>query len=186
MSIINSESDPSNSLGWLSSDAVIFMRHAHSSAKIPDFERPVSSLGKEECKKTATIFSTIKPPILTLCSSAKRCVETVNLIEQLSGNTLIDNCEYIDELYLAPFHTIKKILRVKRIQKIKTLILAHNPGLSDILNELKFKQAPNTKLEVLATSGLFICELRNSESKPQNFDLELVYQYRPIISDRKP
>ena len=158
------------------------MRHAHSMEQIPDSERHLSSLGKEECKQMAALFSTIKPPILTLCSSAIRCIETVNLVEQLSGVRLTANCEYIEELYLAPLHTIKRILREKRKEKNKTLIMGHNPGMSDVLNELKFKQAPNSKMEMLATCGIIICDLRNGSGNSQNFDLLLRYHYSPVIS----
>lgn len=182
MSIINSEFDPSNSLEWLSSGSIIFMRHGHSVQQIPDFQRSLSSLGKEECKQTAAIFSTIKPPIATLCSSANRCIETVNLVGQLSGLRLTANCEYIEELYLAPLHTIKRILKYKRKQNTKTLVVGHNPGMSDVLNELKFKQASNTNMEMLATCGIFICDLRNDSSNSQNLDLVLRYQYSPVIS----
>ncbi len=159
------------------------MRHGHSVDQIPDFERSLSALGKEECRKTATILSTVKPPILTLCSSAKRCVETVSLIEQSSGHELTHNCKYIRELYLAPFHGVRKILKVERRESNKTLIVGHNPGMSDILNELKFKQASNVKMEILATCGIFICDLINEGSDLQNFDLVLRYQYSPMISD---
>jgi len=183
VSIINSEFDPSNRLDWLASDAVVFMRHSHSLERIPDFDRPLSNLGRKECQKTATIFSTIKPPILTLCSSAKRCVETIKFIEHFSGHRLTDDCEYIDDLYLAPFHNVKRILKIKRREKNKTLIVGHNPGLSDILNELKFKQAPNSNMEILATCGIFICDIRNDSGDPRNFDLVLRYKYSPMISD---
>ncbi len=183
MSIIQSEFDPSNRLDWLASDVVVFMRHGHSPEQIPDFDRPLSNLGRKECQKTATILSTIRPPILTLCSSAKRCVETINFIEQFSGLRLTDNCKYIDELYLAPFHNVKKILRVERREKKKTLIVGHNPGLSDILNELKFKQSPNSNMEILATCGIFICDFRNDSGDLRNFDLVLRYEYSPMISD---
>ena len=184
MSIINSEFDPSNSLGWLAPNSIIFLRHGHSTERISDFTRPLSNLGREECQKTAIILSTVKPPILTLCSAAKRCVETVNLIEQFSGHRLTDNCKYVSELYLAPFHNIKSILQAERKKKNKTLIVGHNPGLSDILNELKFKQASNTNMEILATCGIFICDLKKDTSGLRAFDLVLRYQYSPIISER--
>lgn len=158
------------------------MRHGHSLQQIPDFQRTLSTLGKEECKQIAAIFSTIKPPILTLCSSANRCIETVDLVEQLSGLRLIANCEYVEELYLAPLHIIKRILKYKRKQNIKTLIVGHNPGMSDVLNELKFKQASNTNMEMLATCGIFICDLRNGSNNSQHLDLVLRYQYSPVIS----
>ena len=184
MSIINSEFDPSNSLDWLDSNSIIFLRHGHSTEQIPDFVRTLSNLGREECQKTGIILSTVKPPILTLCSVAKRCVETVNLIEQFSGHRLTDNCKYINELYLAPSHNIKRILKTERKGKNKTLIVGHNPGMSDILNELKFKQASNTNMEILATCGIFICDPKKDSSGLQAFDLVLRYQYSPIISKR--
>ena len=155
------------------------MRHADSIVQIPDFDRPLSLKGKEECHIVGKILFNLRQPIFILCSTANRCLETIKLLGLSAGLNVGKNCEFINELYLASAFDILEILKSKKKSKKIFLVVGHNPGMSDLLNIVKNKQPSHLKMEILPTCGVFVCETSINDSNLEEFNLRFKYQFAP-------
>ena len=129
---------------------IIFMRHAKASqAKFHqnDHERNLSETGINEAKTIAKfILSKGVFPDIMLISDAKRTQETWTYLNDVIQNK---RSKFDRELYLASSKTIVK--KLKEIDNIldSALVLAHNPGITDVLNEY-FK----VNLDHMSTCGV--------------------------------
>tara|TARA_Y100001970_G_C14159549_1_gene817679 strand:+ start:832 stop:1407 length:576 start_codon:yes stop_codon:yes gene_type:complete len=118
--------------------SLILMRHAKSSwdnSYKDDFDRPLNSRGKENAQMVAKhIHSLGFKPELTLCSSAARCKQTLELIIPYFPTKM--HIRYLDELYLAPERTILEMIKSIELSINQMLVIGHNPGLSDLSQSL--------------------------------------------------
>jgi len=112
------------------------LRHAKSSweAYEDDHDRVLSERGRDDATtigeylhKNSINFQNI------LCSSSQRTRETVSIINTISPNS-IDEINYLDSLYHASSNKIKEIIR--NYTNISLLIVAHNPGISELISDL--------------------------------------------------
>ena len=158
------------------------MRHAKSSwnnSHKDDFDRPLNSRGRENAQMVAKhIHSLGFKPELTLCSSAVRCKETLELvIPYFPKKTHI---RYLDDLYLAPERTILEIVKSIELSIDQMLVIGHNPGLSDLSQSLIYsskKQSDYFETPQFPTSAASIFEMsiknwldfKSSESKIIDF-----------------
>lgn len=118
------------------------LRHGKSSWDSPnlsDFERP---LDKRGLKETVEIAEFIKEkgyiPETIICSSARRTRETLKpILETLNFQGEV---KYLDNLYLASSEEINR--EVENSKGNSILVVGHNPGLEDYLNELVKEYLP--------------------------------------------
>jgi phosphohistidine phosphatase len=143
---------------------IIFGRHAKSSWKdfsLRDHDRPLNKRGYKDAK---IIGQKLKEkgiiPDLLLTSSALRTLQTSELFLNYFNSTDIIVEE---ELYLAPVSTFIKIAN-KIDNKIETvMMIAHNPGITELANEFSNSYIPN-----IPTSGVFKVDFNISHWKDLN------------------
>ncbi len=116
---------------------LFLMRHAKSSWKVPslgDHDRPLNARGRY----TAALMSSVLAdsyhlPQLIYSSSAERALETATILQQ-SWPVQIAR-EETSSLYMADAKSIVEHVRGKGDLE-SVLLLAHNPGLEDLLVEI--------------------------------------------------
>ena len=114
------------------------LRHAKSSrnnASLGDHERPLAPRGEKAAAALAAHVATIDPPpALVLCSTARRAQETLEPVRaQLPDSTtvLIE-----DGLYGASAPELLDRLREVPDDTASVMVVAHNPGLEDLVKGL--------------------------------------------------
>jgi len=108
------------------------LRHAKSlrDEARKDKDRPLNTRGRNDAPRMGGyMHHRHYLPALVLCSTAKRTVETWELLgPELDGTA---DVRFLDSLYLAPDKTIEKIVRSLDDGVSSVLVLGHNPGLED-------------------------------------------------------
>jgi phosphohistidine phosphatase len=118
--------------------SLIVLRHAKSSwtdPELTDQERPLKKRGR---KASVLIGDFLRDqrlkPDLVLCSTARRAVETVELVLETAGFDV--ETKYDDRLYLATPTLCVEVVAEVDSRKKRVLLVGHNPGLEDLLNRL--------------------------------------------------
>ena len=109
------------------------IRHAeaeHSLSNRSDINRKLSDTGKRQANALANYLSSRIKGIEVWCSSAQRTFETSQLLAEVVEFSAI---HYIDEFYLCSMHTFMAHLNASTSED-DLVILAHNFGISDLLN----------------------------------------------------
>ncbi len=129
------------------------VRHAKSSwanPGTPDRDRPLAARGERDSRKMGRRLVARKArPSLILASSAVRAHMTAKAI----AAALKYPSEFLqieDEIYLASPAEITDLVRRQRDDFSDLMIVGHNPGLTDLVNEL----LPDLRLENLPTGGV--------------------------------
>ena len=126
---------------------VYLLRHAKSDWDDPaqkDRDRPLSARGRDAAPKVgAYIKSKRYKPDTILCSTARRTVETCDLIREAVGAA--SNVKFEETLYLAELRHLIERLRWLDDELKSAMIIGHNPGMEQLANVLT--QAPKTVLE---------------------------------------
>lgn len=118
---------------------LIIVRHAKSSWANPlqsDFDRPLNERGAKDAPAMgARLVKAGLIPELIISSTAKRTRETASYIAQQSGYD-VALVQWEDKLYHCIPSVIEETLYVVK-NSIKTvLIVAHNPGITEFVNQL--------------------------------------------------
>ena len=101
-----------------------------------DFDRPLDERGREEATRlAATMTVNGFEPELVYCSSARRCVETLEVaLLHMDFNLRI---EYSDTLYAAGHDAYLNLIEAARDQAVGSImIIAHNPMIEDTAQAL--------------------------------------------------
>lgn len=133
---------------------LIIVRHSKSSWKdfsLSDFNRPLNKRGKTDGPIMSKYLSKqIKKIDIMHCSSSVRTVETSKFFKyEISFGKIF----YDDKLYHSSSNLILKLVKDYSEQFSSSLILAHNPGLTYLVNNLT-----NANLDNLPTTGLAFIE----------------------------
>ena len=129
---------------------IFLMRHAKSSWKDPgltDDERPLKKRGRKDAKRMAKVLEANDLfPDLILCSSARRAVETVEILVETLGyeNEII----YSDTLYMGEPGDFIEALKTLDNDIETVMIVAHNPGLE------AYVQIIDGEIESMPTAAL--------------------------------
>ena len=116
------------------SKRLVLMRHGHAQQAAEDFIRPLSARGKEAAAQAAEQFAAAGLQLdAVLCSSAQRALHTAEIV-----------CEHCNlpppeerrDLYLAPASDYLDVLRGLPDQQNAVLLVAHNPGISELARRL--------------------------------------------------
>jgi len=111
-----------------------FLRHAKSSWEnfVDDHSRVLEKRGRDEAVILADFIRDKKIQFdLTLCSSAARTKETIDLIYE-NIPSAFEEIRFLDSLYHASGQHI--LNHLKEINKSNVLLVGHNPGLSEAIN----------------------------------------------------
>ncbi len=118
---------------------VILIRHAH--AEWPnyhgaDFERPLTARGLADARATARAISDAgHRPTLLLASPARRTRQTAEILAE-EFQLPVSAVRFVDSLYNASAWTLASELRDGAAPSGLTLLVAHNPGISNLAHEL--------------------------------------------------
>jgi phosphohistidine phosphatase len=145
---------------------LLLMRHAKSSWKdeaLPDHERPLKKRGRKDAKRMAKVIEKNNlVPDLILTSSAKRAVETVDIVAENLGyqNEII----YSDALYMGEPGDFVEALKTLDKHYDKVMIVGHNPGLEAYL------QIVDGDIEAMPTASLGYLVIGLDEWKEISFE----------------
>ena len=149
---------------------LIIIRHSKSSWKdhsLSDFDRPLNKRGIKDAKKMSFELSEkIKKVDLLLSSSSKRTTQTSNYF--LDSMNIRSNI-FSENLYHSSSNLIFDCILKINNKYNKTIIVGHNPGLTNIINKLT-----NLKLDNLPTSGIVIIVFDVDNWKNINYQSGLV------------
>lgn len=129
---------------------IILMRHAKSSWDGPihsDKSRPLNERGKHDAPRMgkALVDKQLIPDVI-YASSSKRTTDTYHLISHHFTNAEIS---FSDDLYLASPKTIMATLRSTSDAHTTCMVIAHNPGITELVNLLG-----NIRLDNMPTAGV--------------------------------
>lgn len=115
---------------------LLLMRHAKSSwaeAGQTDFERPLKPRGERASTLMGRLLQVNRlTPAHVLCSAAVRARQTGQLIvREFSPQPTLD---ILEELYHASPRTLVKYLRATDDRYESLLLIAHNPGLEELID----------------------------------------------------
>ena len=114
------------------------LRHAKSDwsdLSLSDHDRSLNARGRDAATKIGT-FCLAKgyAPDLVLCSTAARTRETLMHVQKAGGFDW--QVQYEKDLYLAPSHTMISMIRLAGQNKNSLMLIAHNPGIHDLVLRL--------------------------------------------------
>ncbi|MBU4530438.1 MAG: histidine phosphatase family protein [Hoeflea sp.] len=149
---------------------VFLVRHAHAAWAMPgmrDFDRPLDDRGREEAARlAATMIVNGFEPDLVFCSNARRCVETLEVLNARGGR--VSTVERSDALYAAGQEAYLELIASVHDKTIRSImIVGHNPMIEDAASALVHTD-PAAYLQTLGagfpTAGLMIadCQARGA------------------------
>jgi phosphohistidine phosphatase len=151
---------------------IFLVRHAHAAWALPgmrDFDRPLDERGREEAARLAATMSVNGfEPDLVYCSNARRCAETLDIVQTRNNGRL--KVEYSDALYAASHDAYLDLIGSVHDEAIQSImIIGHNPMLEDTAQAL-LQNDPATFEAALGlgfpTAGLLIldCDKRGDSA----------------------
>ena len=150
---------------------LILIRHAKSSWKdmsLTDFNRPLNGRGKSDGPLMASYLSNRFDNFDFLHSSSS--LRTFETSKYFINQIQFEKVEYDDSLYHCSATSILNMIRSYSDNYQSVMIIAHNPGLTNLINSIT-----NISLDNLPTTGLAEIEFNiNSWSDISNENSNLV------------
>lgn len=133
---------------------LILLRHAKSSWENPglrDFDRPLNKRGKRDAPRMGALLKkhAIKPAVI-ISSDAKRAQSTARLVAA-ELDYPADHIRLNHALYLSSPATMLEVLTETAPDDSDVMLVAHNPGMTDLANYLS-----DASIDNLPTCGVFI------------------------------
>ena len=117
---------------------ILLVRHAKSDwhSHTADIDRPLNKRGSRDAERMGQYLtqSNISPD-RAVTSVARRAQDTANLV-QGSLPTVRDEMTIDKELYLADLHTLLEAIQLYAIEGECLMLVAHNPGMDEIVHYL--------------------------------------------------
>ena len=114
------------------------LRHAKSSwddATLADFDRPLAPRGRAAAPRVAAwMAARTLLPDLVICSAARRTRETWDLVAPILAGR--PDVTFSRDVYEAPADRLLAVLRAVPDAARAVLLVGHNPGMSDLAQEL--------------------------------------------------
>ena len=165
---------------------LMLVRHAKSDwhAHKADFERPLNKRGREDARRMgAYLGQQGLIPDCMVVSGAIRAKETARLmLEALSVSE--KNVIFDKELYLADLETLQEVIQVYASNNKRLMVLAHNPGMDDLVGYLSSEPPAltnNGKLMVTSAVACLAFDSMKDISKPGKGRLECLLRPRDIF-----
>lgn len=140
---------------------VYILRHAKSSwadSSQSDFDRPLNERGENDAPFMGEKFSELGiKPDLVLSSPAKRAFNTAAIIAE-KINYPFKKIEKQQNMYMAGAHKFLKIINALPDKISSVMLVAHNPGLTELLNDLAGHTTNNMPTCSLAAIEFFVDE----------------------------
>jgi len=159
------------------------MRHAksdwHSAAK-SDFERPLNQRGvKDATRMGQWLHKQNIAPSLILSSPAQRAQQTALAAAEAMGLDA-GRIQFNKDLYLADRATLLHILHAVAEQTESVLLVAHNPGLDDLVEWLAPEPPPlSDSGKLMTTAAIAVFAVPVSWAKLQHGKATLRHLVRP-------
>lgn len=119
---------------------LLLIRHAKSSWANPDqsdFDRPLNDRGMHDAPLMAhRLQKQMLRPDLFISSTAVRARQTTKLMVQEWEEKQQPQITFAEQLYLAPPEVIEETLRNVNNRFHCVALVAHNPGITDFVNQL--------------------------------------------------
>lgn len=145
----------------------MLLRHAHAAWARPgmsDFDRPLDARGVEDaCLIGETMRDQDLAPDVILCSPARRCVETCDIVLGYFPSEF--KTDYIDDLYSRSHDRYLELLTAQTASTV--LLVGHNPMMEDTASELagSAEAWPRERLDKgYPTAGLAIIDFDGSRT----------------------
>lgn len=118
-----------------------------------DSDRTLSERGLDDAGRLGRWMKENKyEPAHILCSTAVRAKQTAQLVcQQLAFDEA--DIHYLPDLYLASCASLLSTIDANRDKPDPLLIVAHNPGMDELVNYLAHKEVPLTDKGKLMSSG---------------------------------
>jgi len=117
---------------------LLILRHAKSGwddPSLPDHDRPLTERGKKDAKRIGhLLLEHGLVPDRIISSTAKRAHKTAGKVGKACGYA--GQVETTNRLYLASPPQIIEVLREVDDECARVLVVAHNPGLEELLRQL--------------------------------------------------
>lgn len=156
---------------------LMLMRHAKSDwhNNLSDIERPLNSRGKRDAANMGVYLKQKNlVPDRIVVSAAERTQETATLLQNslqiAEENIIVDK-----ELYLASSATLREMIELYAITGQRLLVLAHNPGMDEIVSYLASEPVDlttNGKLMTTCAVACFHIETSVALQKPGQGELQ--------------
>jgi len=162
------------------------MRHAKSdwhSAALSDFERPLNVRGgKDAIRMGQWLEAQGLRPHLLLASPAQRARQTMLAVVDILG-VKEDEVEFNKDLYLAGRATLVNVLRAVPGSAESVLLVAHNPGMDELVEWLASEPPPlseSGKLMTTAAIAIFSLPVGWASLKPGSASLQQLVRPREL------
>lgn len=139
------------------------MRHAKSdwhSAVHSDFDRPLNQRGNKDAARMGQWLDAndLRPELL-LASPAQRARQTALAVAEAMGPEQ-DRIQFNKDLYLADRATLLNVLHTVPATTDSVLLVAHNPGLDDLVDWLAAEPPPlSDSGKLMTTAAIAIFEV---------------------------
>lgn len=155
------------------------VRNAHAAVGAIDRERELDEQGIRELESIGKqmVAQGMRPNVI-LTSGARRAVDTAKHIREVFG-LLVNVIDIREELYNADLPKILEILQALPDEKNSVLLIAHNQGVTDLLQSIT-----NSEYEAIPNGALVVVELRLRHWKDleSNVGRELAF-LRPEVEE---
>ena len=129
---------------------LLLLRHAKSSRKdptLPDHDRPLNDRGRRDAPRMGLLLAEQNlVPDLIVSSTARRARKTAEKVAEESG--YVGAIDAVGALYLAAPETITRAIRVLPEEPARVLVVGHNPGLEELLEQVigRYERLPTAAL----------------------------------------
>jgi len=121
----------------------------------------------------------LKPQVLLVASPAQRARQTVLAVAGILG-VKEDEVEFVPELYLASQSTLVNILHAVTDSTESVLLIAHNPGLDELVEWLDNESPPLSESgKLMTTAAVAMFKLPGSWAKLKSGEAKLQQLQRP-------
>lgn len=163
----------------------MLMRHAKSDwhSHKTDMERPLNDRGVADAIRMGAHLDKLGlVPDRMIVSGARRTQETAKLL--LNNLSVPEEHIIVDkELYLAYRETMQEIIELYATDNQRLLILAHNPGMDDLVSYLASELPPlsaSGKLMVTCAVACFQVDSLEALKKPGQCELKNLFRPKEI------
>ena len=136
---------------------LVLVRHAKSSwkdASLADRDRPLNRRGKHDAPEMGRrLADLVGTPDLIVSSPATRAMATARIIAEAVGYA-VDEIREDERIYQAGPAEILDVIRSLQDERDRVFLFGHNPGLTELVNELS-----EPPVENVPTCGVVVLRL---------------------------
>jgi len=121
---------------------IILLRHGKAADYWSDFERPLSTKGREEVRNVSSQlldFSSALPQCV-ICSEATRTKQTLEIFSEVCGKGVFETV-YVPTLYHGTLNDVLSSIAKTKDGVDNLMIVGHNPILSELTSRLSQQHA---------------------------------------------